>query len=136
VLIDSSAFFATASSSGNHHREALAIQQRILRERLAALATNFVVAETHALMLTRVGRYHARRWLDGIDDLVSKNHLSIIRIEPEDEVRARQIIRQYNDKDFSLVDASSFAVMERLGIHYAFTFDRHFEQYGLAVLAP
>jgi predicted nucleic acid-binding protein len=30
----------------------------------------------------------------------------------------------------SLVDFSSFEIMRRLGIRSAFTFDRHFRQYG------
>ncbi len=41
---------------------------------------------------------------------------------------------QYDDKDFSLTDATSFAVMERIRVPYAFTFDRHFAQYGFTVL--
>jgi predicted nucleic acid-binding protein len=44
------------------------------------------------------------------------------------------IIYQYDDKDFSLTDATSFAVMERLRVPAAFTFDRHFAQYGFTVL--
>jgi predicted nucleic acid-binding protein len=51
-----------------------------------------------------------------------------------DERRAREIIAQYDDKDFTLTDATSFAVMERLGITYAFTFDHHFTQYGFIAL--
>ena len=32
--------------------------------------------------------------------------------------------------------ATSFSVMERLGIQHAFTFDRNFAQYGWTVLVP
>ena len=53
---------------------------------------------------------------------------------PEDEQRARDIVYKYEDKDFSLVDATSFTIMERLGIDQAFSFDHHFEQFGFVTL--
>ncbi len=46
---------------------------------------------------------------------------------------AKAIIYRYTDKDFSLTDAISFALMERLRIPTAFTFDRDFERYGLSI---
>ena len=49
-----------------------------------------------------------------------------------DERRAREIVFGYADKDFSLTDATSFAVMERLRIPQAFTLDRNFAQFGWA----
>jgi predicted nucleic acid-binding protein len=54
----------------------------------------------------------------------------------QDEQRAREIIFSQTDKPCSHTDATSFAVMERLRIGTAFTFDRHFAQYGFAVLGP
>ena len=56
------------------------------------------------------------------------------RVSPEDEERAMGILRTYRDKDFSLTDAASFVVMERLGIDTAIAFDQHFQQYGFKVL--
>ena len=41
---------------------------------------------------------------------------------------------QYDDKNFTLTDATSFAVMERLGMTEGFTFDRNFAQYGFTIL--
>lgn len=58
----------------------------------------------------------------------------VVRVRASDEERARRIIFRYTDKDFSFADAVSFAVMERLQISHAFTFDRHFAQYGFTVL--
>lgn len=59
---------------------------------------------------------------------------SAVHVSAADERRARSIIAQYDDKDFSLVDATSFAVMERLHIPTAFALDRNFTQYGFRVL--
>lgn len=58
----------------------------------------------------------------------------IVRVSQTNELRAREIIEQYSDKDFSLTDATSFAVMERLRIERAVTLDNHFAQFGFAVV--
>lgn len=55
------------------------------------------------------------------------------RITEVDEKRAVEIINYYTDKTYSFTDATTFAAMERLGITRAFTFDRHFVQYGFHV---
>ena len=73
------------------------------------------------------------RFLNRIDRSVDT---VVVRIDETDEQRAREIIHGYADKDFSLTDVTSFAVMERLEIGYAFTFDRHFAQYGFVLLTP
>ena len=49
--------------------------------------------------------------------------------------RAEDILAHYQDKTFSLTDALSFAVMERLGIQAAFSLDRHFAQFGWEMVA-
>lgn len=43
-----------------------------------------------------------------------------------DVVRARTIVAAWPDQDFSLVDAASFALIERHAITEAFAFDTHF----------
>ncbi len=60
----------------------------------------------------------------------------MVRVTRLDEGQAREIIFRYDNRDFSYTDATSFAVMERLTIGSAFTFDRHRAQYGLNTLAP
>ena len=67
--------------------------------------------------------------------MIDNGPATIIRVREMDEQRARAIIAQYDDKGFSLIDALSFAVMERLQIRQAFTFDRHFAQFGFTPLS-
>lgn len=130
ALVDTSAYFALTDSRETTHQAARVIATRLGTERWRLFTTNFIVAETHALLLARLGRDPAARVLQEID----RGSITIVRVTAADEQRARKIIYQYDDKEFSLTDATSFAVMERLKIPYAFTFDRNFTQYGLTVL--
>ncbi len=132
AMIDTAAFYALTDIAESRHQHALTIHRRLVSERWQLFTTNLIVAEAHGLLLGRLGRRPALRFLDSLD----RSPTTIVRVEPEDEARARRILHQYADKDFSLTDAASFAVMERLRIPYAFTFDRNFIQYGLAVLTP
>ena len=93
---------------------------------LLNVGTNFVLAESHALILVRLGRTRA---LDFLRATITGS-TNVIRAAEEDERRAREIIEQYQDKDFSYCDAMSFAVMERLDLQEAIAFDDHFRQYG------
>ena len=53
-----------------------------------------------------------------------------MRVLPQEEAQAKSILARHVDKDWSLCDAISFAVLEARGVRTAFTFDRHFRQYG------
>lgn len=47
-----------------------------------------------------------------------------------DHAAAVALLISHTDKGYSLCDARSFVVMERLGASRAIAFDRHFRQYG------
>jgi predicted nucleic acid-binding protein len=130
ALVDTSAFYASLDVSERDHQAAVEISRRLTRERWRLFTTNYIVAEIHALVLVRVNRSVAARVLDELD----ASPTTIVRATEADEQRARAIIKRYQDKSFSLTDAISFAVMERLGIAQSFTFDRNFAQYGLPML--
>jgi predicted nucleic acid-binding protein len=127
--VDTSAYFALANPQDASHREVRQTLEQIVTRRYGIFTTNFILAETHALLLTRVHRTVALQILTEIEESATV----VVRVSARDERRAREILRQYTDKNFSLTDATSFAVMERLGIVYAFTLDHHFAQYGFAI---
>lgn len=132
ALLDTAAAYALADRRETAHDQARAISGRLIAQRWRLFTTNFILAEIHALFLTRLGRAAAVRVLDQLD----QGPTTVIRVTDADEQRARVIIHQYTDKAFSFTDATSFAVMERLGLTSAFTFDRNFTQYGFTVLTP
>lgn len=130
LLVDSSAYFALLDRDDVYHSQALAIRDRLITEGWRLFTTSFVLAETHALLLNRLNHPIATKFLKDMEQTTT----TLVWVTPVDTQRAKTIIYDYEDKDFSLTDATSFAIMERLRIPYAFAFDQHFIQYGLAVL--
>ena len=127
VLVDTSAMAALANRHDDNHHHAREIWQRLRREKCRPFTTNVLVIETHALLLIRSHHTVARSWL-------SAQPFPEHWITEQDYANARQLIVEYDDRDFSLADATSFVVMERLRTPWAFTFDEHFAQYGFSPL--
>jgi predicted nucleic acid-binding protein len=90
------------------------------------------VFETYALLLyrTRNGWTNALAFLDSVE----RGFCVIERLSTQDEEKASTLLRAHEDKAYSLCDAASFVVMERLGIHEAIAFDRHFREYGRFII--
>lgn len=123
VLWDSSAILALLDANDADHEHAVRIATQIASERRPSFITNYIEVEAHALLLRKLGRMLAREWL-------LTGGLPVLRALPADESRAREIIARHSDKNWSLCDAISFAVLETRGVRRAFTFDHHFLQYG------
>ena len=132
MFLDSSAFYAALDARERKHPDARSLFEHLRALGAQLYTSNYVAAEAHALILRRVGRVVALRFLSDLD----RSATTVIGALPADEQRARAILRRYDDKDFSLTDAISFAIMERLGISQAFSFDSDFAQYGFDVLSP
>jgi len=123
VLWDSSAILALLDADDADHGRAVVVADRIVAERRPSFVTNYIEVEAHALLLRKLGRVIARQWL-------LSGGLPVLRVLPQEEERARAILAAHADKDWSLCDAISFAVLDSRGARTAFTFDRHFRQYG------
>jgi len=129
VLVDTSGLYEYLNRGAANHLTAKAAMKSLREAGLEPVLTNFLVAEIYALILIRVGATMARSWL-------LANRWRVERANSADEERATAILMAHSDKDYSYTDAVSFAVMERLGISTALSFDRHFVQYGFQVIGP
>ena len=123
VLWDSSAILALLDADDADHARAVDVARTIASEARPSFITNYVEAETHALLLRKLGRTLARQWL-------LAGGLPVVRAFPAEEQTAREILARHSDKDWTLCDAISFAMLETRHMARAFTFDRHFKQYG------
>lgn len=131
VLVDTGAFVALKRRKEKEHAEAVHALAALVDRGASLVATNYIFAETYATLLTRIGRWAAFDW--GAD-MRSGAGIEFIHVSTELEDAAWEILASHEDKDWSYVDAVSFALMERDGISTAFAFDEHFRQRGLAVV--
>ena len=118
VFVDTSIWYAAADSSdvGNDRAKAILSAGELL------LTTDHVLVETWTLLRYRINPNVAERFWEGLRSGVAK-------IEPvgtADLEAAWQIRLSFADQDFSIVDRTSFAVMRRLGIERAASFDDDF----------
>ena len=118
LFIDTSAWYAAADRSDSSHERAKTILSR--GERL--VTTDHILVETWLLLRHRLGRPAAERFWEGLRAGVA----SIEMVTMVDLESAWAIGRIFPDQDFSMVDRTSFAVMQRLGIQRVATFDNDF----------
>jgi predicted nucleic acid-binding protein len=119
--VDSSVWFAAAVPRDHDNARAKAI----LRDSTGHVTTDHVVVETWLLLNSRYTRQAAENFWNSARS-------GGIRVETpnlSDLEAAWAIGKTFPDQEFSIVDRTSFAVMERLGITRAASFDSHFAVY-------
>jgi predicted nucleic acid-binding protein len=128
VFVDSGAFFGLIVADDAHHARAEELFRQAEASRWELVTTNIVVAETHALLLSRL-RGDRRVAMAFLESIETDGYL-LETVTRDDHNAAVALLGANDDKGYSLCDALSFVVMERLGISQAIAFDRHFRQYG------
>jgi uncharacterized protein len=109
-------------------REVAMREMSILKiQRCSLVTTNWVLAEAYTGLVDRISRKAIARLREIVEE---SSRIRVIWVDRVIEELAWQKFLQYDDKDISMVDCTSFVVMEQWGISTAFTFDRHFLQVG------
>jgi len=121
LFVDSSAFFAALDRRDEGHARATAI----LSDGDRLVTTDHVLVESWRLARQRLGRDVATCFWGALRG----GQVAIECIQSGDLDTAWRIGESFPDQDFSIVDRTSFAVMERLGIDRVATFDDHFSIY-------
>ncbi len=131
VFIDTGAFVALRNTGEREHHSARAALDELVHERVALFTSNYVFAQTYTALLVRVGRDEAVAWGRAFR---AGQRVELVRADEAIEDEAWRILETHDDKRWSYVDATSFALMEREGCGEAFGFDVHFKQRGLRLI--
>jgi predicted nucleic acid-binding protein len=124
IFVDTGAWYALADATDRHHEAASQLYRS--HAGLTPLVTSsLVLAETWTLLVAHLGRSAALTFWDTLRE----TRIPILVVESTDLEAAWHLVQAFPDQAFSLVDCTSFALMERLGIHDVFAFDAHFLVY-------
>ncbi len=118
VFVDSSAWYAAADRGDRCNAAA----KGLLQTPETLVTTDHVLIETWRLIHHFISAHAAERFWGGLRSGVA----TIEQTTSADLEAAWSIGERFPDQDFSLVDRTSFAVMERLGISRAISFDSDF----------
>lgn len=121
---DTSFWFGLQERRDQRHEQARALVQRGVGR---VATTNHVLGETWTLLRRRSGHAAAVGFLERLQALPD---LQIIHVDEATEVEAWRWLRARSEREYSFVDATSFAVMRRRRIREALAFDGDFNAAG------
>jgi hypothetical protein len=135
LFIDTTAFVALEDEADGNHEAAQSFRERIGQGKTvfrALYTSNYVLDEVFTLLRLKISHRAAVAFGETIR---RSKMVRILRVTGQIEEKSWEIFKKYGDKDFSFTDCTSFAVMEQEAITAAFSFDKHFQQFGLQ-MAP
>lgn len=121
LFVDTSAWYALADTGDSSHSRAVTVLSS--GERL--VTSDHVVVETWWLLRSRLGRVAAEAFWAGLKPAGVELEI-VLAVDLE---RALTTGSTFADQDFSIVDRTSFALMQRLRLNRAASFDDDFAIY-------
>lgn len=129
-FIDTSFWVALQLTRDRHHREARVLWRR---EAQPLVTTNHVVGETWTFLRRRLGYAAAR---DFVLAAAPSPRLVIHHVDEAAEREAWAWLMRHDERSYSFVDATSFAIMLRLRLSEALAFDEDFSAAGFIEVRP
>ena len=127
IFIDTGYFVALMNKSDQYHTAAAMADSSIHD----LVTSNVVLNETISLLQQRGFLSLA---LDFLREIRSGTNIHVLYVDAAVQSEAWDIYARYAGAGASAVDCTSFALMRRLGIREAFTFDKHFRTAGFGIL--
>ena len=131
IFVDSSFWIAVSFRRDADHEEAVAVIQKHASQGL--VTSNHVCGETWTFVNRRYGHAAA---VQVIDRIRQASRLRVEQVPSRLEEEAWTWLRRRGEREYSFVDATSFALMRKLRIREALAFDGDFAAAGFVELRP
>lgn len=132
IFADSSFLVAYMVGRDRHHEAAVELFRRLAGQRI--ITTNHVRGETWTWLNTRSRHDKAVAFLNSVGG--GDGYIQVARVDVDPENEALAWLRRHDKREYSFVDATSFAFMRAKGIEEALAFDGDFAAAGFVELRP
>jgi predicted nucleic acid-binding protein len=129
-FVDTSFWVAYRFRGDEHHADAVLLWADRSQP---LLTTNHVVGETWTFLRRRVGHAEAVGFIDNVEQ---STRLAVVSVDEVAERTAWDWLRRHDERTYSFVDATSFAIMRRERVSEALSFDGDFSAAGFVELRP
>jgi uncharacterized protein len=129
IFVDSSFWIGFLMPRDGRHAQSLAVFAEAANR--ALITSNHVRGETWTFLRRRAGHSGALRALEAT---ASSSQLRVEFVDETLEHEALDWLRRHDERPYSFVDATSFALMRRLRIREALAFDGDFAAAGFVEL--
>ena len=123
VFADSGYWIAVTRTGDGLHRKARLVVQQISPVKII---TSELVLVEYLNDMSKLGEYYRRLAVDTVRDLRNDNNVEIVPVTSQQFWEAVEYYDSHRDQRWSLVDCSSFLIMEELKIRDALAHDRDF----------
>ena len=129
LFVDSSAFIPMLVRSDQDHEAVRDAFRRTIEAGRRVVTTNYVAVETVAVLQNRIGLEAVSDFVSGVLPLVE-----VVFVDAALHRRAVERLMRIDRRRVSLVDASSFEVMNAYGISDILGLDSDFEDQGFRLV--
>ncbi|MFT3742728.1 MAG: PIN domain-containing protein [Pyrinomonadaceae bacterium] len=133
VFVDTSGWASLLDPNERFHQKADAVYSEIRRSGNKLVTSNYIIAELTAVLMSPL-RLPKPRIITYVHGIKSSELVEIVHVDESLDHRSWNLLTEREDKNWSLVDCSSFVLMQELGISDALTADHNFEQAGFVQL--
>ena len=133
LFVDTSGWANYLVKTEPFYAETSKLIQQCFTNKVELVTSNYILAELGALLYSPL-RVTKSQQIKILDVIKTASWVKVIHIDQATDQRAYQLWKSRSDKNWSLVDCSSFVLMQEEGIKKAITSDHHFEQAGFIEL--
>ena len=121
VLADTGPLYAAADPDDRYHARAQEQLRALEAERFSVMVAYPTLLESYTLVLHRLGRAAAARWLEDV-----RAGTASLNPTTDDYVAAVATVNRFSDQSITLFDATTAALANRLALP-VWTYDHHFD---------